>query len=323
MTTRANKAWVGIPTFLRAPYVEDIEGADADIAILGVPYDEGSPFHSGARFGPRAIREHSLRFGSREGFHDIETGNLYLAREVGEGRIIDLGDADILPTSVEESFDGVTDMVRRALDRGLFPVSLGGDHTISYPVVRAFDGPIHVVHFDAHLDYSEPVRGMVTNGMPFRLIHQMESVTGLTQIGIRSLRDTKSTYDAAIAAGSRIVPMGEMRRLGPEGIANLIPEGAKCYVSMDVDALDASLVPGCVSGEPNGMSYAELRDAFRAVAERHELVGFDFVEVCPPLDVGTGATAYLGTHLVVECLGIVCQQDWWKARIADKASRAI
>jgi len=318
---RADKAWVGVPTFLRAPLrsPDALAPGSADIAVYGVPYDEGSPFLTGTRMGPRALREHSLRFGSKTGFFDIESGETYLAREIGEGRIVDLGDADILPTNSAESFDGVTRDIRAVLDAGLFPVSLGGDHTVSYPVVRAFDGPIHIVHFDAHLDYGAPNRGMVTNGMPFRLIHEMESVTGLTQIGIRSLRNLRSDYEDARAAGSRIVPMGELRNLlasrGPDGVAALVPEGARVYVSIDVDALDAALIPGCVSAEPNGMSYAELRDVFRAVAERNEIVGFDFVEVCPPLDVGTGVTAYLGAHLVVECLGIICNQPWWHRRV--------
>lgn len=318
---RADKAWVGVPTFLRAPLCAptDLKPGQADIAVYGIPFDEGSPYIGGTRMGPRALREHSLRFGSKTGFFDIESGETYLAREIGAGKLVDLGDADILPTNAQASFDGVTRDIRAALDAGLFPVSLGGDHTVSYPVVRAFDGPLHIVHFDAHLDYGAPNRGMVTNGMPFRLIHQMESVTGLTQIGIRSLRNLRSDYEEALAAGSQIVPMGELRRLmadgGAEEVAALVPDGARVYVSIDVDALDASLIPGCVSAEPNGMSYAELRDVFRAVAQRNEIVGFDFVEVCPPLDVGTGVTAYLGAHLVVECLGIICNQPWWHRRV--------
>ncbi|NQV44196.1 MAG: arginase family protein [Rhodospirillales bacterium] len=85
--------------------------------------------------------------------------------------------------------------------------------------------------------------------------------------------------------------------------------------TIDADALDVPLVSGCVSAEPNGMSYAELRDCFGAIAARNEIVGFDFVEVNPVLDVGTGVTSYIGAHLVVECLGLVCEQAWWKARV--------
>ncbi len=313
---RANRGWTGIPTFLRSPYAPDLDDLDADIAVLGVPFDEGSPYVGGSRLAPRTIREHSLRFDDPNGFFDIESGRSYLAREMSQNRIVDIGDVDILPTNPAGSYDNATNMVRRVLAQGVFPVALGGDHGISFPVVRAFEGPIHVVHFDAHLDYCAEHLGMNhTNGQPFRQIHELSQVTGLTQVGIRSLRNGRTEYEEAIAAGSRIVPMSELRSLGPDGVAGLGPDGAKCYISMDVDALDAPLIPGCISAEPNGMTYAELRDCFGAIAAKNEIVGFDFVEVNPMVDVGGGATSYLGAHLVIECLGLVCEQDWWKARV--------
>lgn len=313
---RINRGWVGVPTFLRVPYCADFTGVDADMAVLGVPYDEGSPFLAGSRMGPRQLREHSMRFGASGNLFDPVSGRTYLERELGQDRIIDIGDADIVPSRADVTFEGLTETVRGLLEHGLFPVVLGGDHTISYPVVRAYTEEIHVVHFDAHMDYADHISGMTyTNGQPFRLIHELPNVTGMTQVGIRSLRTSKEDYEDALAAGSQIVPPPRMRDLGPDGVARLIPEGAKVYISIDVDALDATLIPGCVSAEPNGLTYAELRDCVGAVVERHELVGFDFVEVCPPLDVGTGATSYLGAHVVAECLGMICDTDWWRARV--------
>lgn len=111
--------------------------------------------------------------------------------------------------------------------------------------------------------------------------------------------------------------MGEFRQLGPSGIADVLPEGSPVYVSIDVDVLDLSLVPGCVSAEPNGMSYAELRNTLKSVSERHNVVGFDFVEVNPPLDVGTGMTAYLGALTIIEFLGHICSQPRWVERRAN------
>jgi agmatinase len=142
----------------------------------------------------------------------------------------------------------------------------------------------------------------------------MTHVTGLTQIGIRSLRTSSEQIRDIVAAGHRIIAMDEFSAMGPQAVAATLPEGTRCYVSIDVDALDMSLVPGCVSAEPNGMSYAQLRDALRAIAERLEVVGFDFVEVNPTLDVGTGATSYLGAHTVIEFLGHICAQPRWSAR---------
>ena len=101
---------------------------------------------------------------------------------------------------------------------------------------------------------------------------------------------------------------------GPWGLAELLPEGARCYVSIDIDVLDLPLVPGCVSAEPNGMSYAELRDDLFALAEHLDIVGFDLVEVNPQLDVGTGITSYLAAHTILEFLGRICAQPRWIAR---------
>jgi agmatinase len=149
----------------------------------------------------------------------------------------------------------------------------------------------------------------------------MKHVRSLTQVGIRSLRHSPEMVEDSIRDGNRVVTMPEFHEMGPRGLAETVPEGAACYVSIDVDVLDLSLVPGCVSAEPNGMSYAELRDCLKALAERTRVVGFDFVEVNPQLDVGTGITSYLGAHTVVEFLGHICDQPWWAARREEFLAR--
>lgn len=301
--SRIDRPYVGIPSFLRCPVREDLAGLSPLAAVLGVPFDEGSPFLPGSRMGPRAIREHSLRFG-RRGLYDPETGESLLEAELNAGLIVDAGDVDVAPTNVEQTFAAITTSVRAVLDSGAMPVILGGDHSITYPILRAFDRPIHVLHFDAHMDYGDFEEGLrYTNGHAFRHVGAMPAILSLTQVGIRSLRSSRKDHEDMLAAGHRVVGMGEFRRLGPEGVAAILPKDADVYVSIDVDVLDMSLIPGCVSGEPNGLDYPELRATLKAVAERADVVGFDFVEVNPPLDVGTGATAYLGALIVAEFLG--------------------
>jgi len=314
--TRVNRPYVGIPSFLRSRICEDLSLLDAAIAVLGVPFDEGSPFMPGSRLAPRALREHSLRFyGSGRGYYDPETRREYLVEEMSKGLIADVGDVDIHPANAPRTFQNITAMVRGILDRGALPVVLGGDHSITYPVFRAFDEQLHVIHFDAHTDYAPFENDLtITNRHAFRHIAGMDNTLSLTQVGIRSLRHSPEQVEDVIAGGNRIIPMGEFRRIGPEGIAALLPANSRVYVSIDVDAMDMSLVPGCVSAEPNGMSYVELRDSLKAIAERHDIAGFDFVEVNPPLDVGTGVTAYLGALTVVEFLGHICAQPRWAAR---------
>ena len=320
--SRVNRPYVGIPSFLRARICEDLSVLDAAIAVLGVPFDEGSPFLPGSRFAPRALREHSLRFyGSGRGYYDPETRREYLVEEMAQGLIADAGDVDIHPANAERTFANITAAVRAILDRGAMPVVLGGDHSITYPVFRAFDEKLHVLHFDAHTDYAPFENDLQhTNSHAFRHIAGMPNALSLTQVGIRSLRHSPDQVEPIIASGNRVIPMGEFRRLGPAGIAELLPAGSRVYVSIDVDAMDMSLVPGCVSAEPNGMSYPELRDSLKAIAERHEVAAFDFVEVNPPLDVGTGVTAYLGALTVIEFLGQICAQPRWAARRRAKAA---
>ena len=282
--------------------------------VFGAPTDEGSPYMPGSRFGPRSIREHSLRFLTGEpGYFDPSAGRHYLEREMGERRIVDLGDADIIPTNVVGTFDNITALTARALSRGGTPIVLGGDHAISFPVVRAFTEPLYVIHFDAHLDYMPFVHGAsMTNAHAFRHIAHMSHVLGIMQVGIRSLRSTEVMWRDTLADGNQVVTMTEFRTRGPEEVATMVPKGANCYISLDMDVLDLSLVPGCVSAEPDGMLYAQLRDTLIALTNRARIVGFDLVEVNPQLDVGTGVTSYLAAHTIVEFLGHLCDSAAWK-----------
>jgi len=315
---RPSFPFAGIPSFLGSAICTDLDRLDADIAVLGAPTDEGSPFMPGSRFGARSIREHSLRFVTDgHGYYDPQARRRFLEREMVEGRIADVGDADVLPTNVVDTFANITALTRKAVDRGALPVALGGDHAITYPVVRAFEGeePFHVVHFDAHIDYMPFVHGLqYTNQHAFRHLRLMPNVRSINQVGIRSIRNTQVMHEDSLRDGNRVVTMEEFRDRPVDSVLEGIPEGARCYLSIDVDVLDMSLVPGCVSAEPNGMSYAELRDAMFAVAERTRVIGLDLVEVNPLLDVPTGLTSYLAAHTVVELLGRVCDQPWWRER---------
>ena len=323
---RADLPFTGIASFLRAPVIGPDDDVEADLVVLGAPTDEGSPFMPGSRFGPRSIREHSLRFVTGEdGYFDPTTGRRHLQHEMQHHRIVDIGDADVIPTNIAGTFDNITSLTVRALSSGATPIVLGGDHAITFPVVRAYSDPIHVVHFDAHLDYMPFVHGAsMTNAHAFRHIAHMSHVQSLTQVGIRSLRTTELMWRDTHADGNSVVTMAEFRRRGADALAARIPEGARVYISLDMDVLDLSLVPGCVSAEPCGMTYEELRDALIALTERARIVGFDLVEVNPQLDVGTGVTSYLAAHTIVEFLGHLCDSARWKElRVRDAEGRPV
>jgi agmatinase len=307
---RVGRAFTGIPTFLHAPLESDLSRLDADVAVLGVPFDEGSPFAPGSRFAPRAIREHSLRLG-RAGLYDIENDRSYLGELLAKRRLADAGDVDVVPSRADLTMENVTADVAAILAKGAMPVVIGGDHTITYPVVRAFATPIHVIQLDAHLDYGAVEHGMTyTNGQAFRHLHPLPHVRSLTQIGIRSWRDNPRNAREARAAGSRIVTMPDLRAKGFAAALAHLPESGEeaAYVSIDVDAYDMSLCPGCVSGEPGGMTFEEMREMLKAISRRMPVAGFDLVEVNPQLDVGTGATSYLGALTVAIFLGFILDQ---------------
>lgn len=242
----------GIPTFLRSKELktkEEFDATDFDIGVLGVPFDEGMPFIPGTRFGPRGIREQTLRYNKR-GYYNVDEDKIYLSKEFGEDRIVDLGDVAITPTAIEENLKNITEAVRTILKKkkkGYSPllISLGGDHSVSSPIIQGYDElgiPFHVIQFDAHPDYAKAEPGFCyTNAHPFRHVSGMKHVKSLTQVGIRSVRAFQA-HDSK-EDGNRVVGMKEFHKIGAEGIADLIPEGEPCYVSIDIDALDCTLVP--------------------------------------------------------------------------------
>ena len=308
---KPSHAFAGLVSFLRAPICHDLDNIDADIAIMGAPTDEGSPFMPGSRLGARSIREHSLRFGN-DGYFDHDSDKVFLKYELENNRIVDVGDADVIPADVEGTFKNITNLTRMVLNSGAIPVVLGGDHAITFPVVRAYNTPLHVIHFDAHIDYSPFIHGYkYTNSHAFRHIHHMDHVKSLTQVGIRSVRNKKSQIEDSENDGNRVIGMKEFYEMGPNGMSTLVPKEAPVYVSIDIDVLDLPLVPGCVSAEPNGMTYAELRDSLSVLAQHANIIGFDLVEVNPQLDVGTGITSYMGAHTIMEFMGQICDQPRW------------
>ena len=314
----------GIPTFLRSRElrtIEEMKATDFDIAFLGVPFDEGMPYLPGSRFCARGLREQSLRY-NKSGYYDVDEDKVYLAKELQEDRLVDLGDVPVVPCDVEGSVKKTTDIVREVLRKENHPllVGLGGDHSVSNPLIQGFDvldEPIHVVQFDSHPDYAEYSDGFtLTNAHPFRHVAGMEHVKSLTQVGIRSVRAFNARDSRA--DGNRIIGMKEFRKLGSEGVVATLPAGEPVYISIDIDVLDCSLVPGCVSAEPNGMMFAELTDTLAAIARHNCIVGFDLVEVAPEIDVGNKITSYLGTMIIILLLGQICDQPYWKARYEEK-----
>ncbi|MGR3716316.1 MAG: agmatinase [Thermohalobaculum sp.] len=303
---RLNLPFVGIATFAKKPYVEDWDNIDADVCILGAPYDFGTQWRSGARFGPRAVREASTLFAfGHAGAYDHEDDATYLGADV---RIVDLGDADIIHTDTTKSHANIEYGVRKILDAGALPVVIGGDHSVNIPCVNAFEGrgPIHILQIDAHLDFVDERHGVrYGHGNPMRRAAEKDYVTGLTQLGIRNVSSTaKEGYDAARAMGSEILSVRQARKLGKDGVLALIPEGARLYVTIDIDAFCPSIAPGTGTPSHGGFLYYEVLEILQGAARAHEIAGIDLVEVAPDYDP-SGATQILAAQLLLNFLGFI------------------
>lgn len=302
-TGRLDLPFVGIATFGKRPYQPNWDHIDADVAILGAPYDFGTQFRAGARFGPRAIREASTLFSfGHAGAYDHEDDVTYL----DDVRMVDLGDADIVHTDTINSHANIEAGVRHILASGALPVVLGGDHSVNIPCISAFEGrgPIHIVQIDAHLDFVDERHGVrFGHGSPMRRAAEKPWVSGLTQIGIRNVSSTaRDGYEAARAMGSDILSVRQARQLGTEAMVQRVPAAAPLYLTIDIDGFDPSIAPGTGTPSHGGFLYYEVLELLAALIDRNPIVGIDLVEVAPDYD-HTGTTAILAAQLLLNLIG--------------------
>lgn len=306
---RLNLPFVGHCSFAKAPICTDWNKIDADVAILGVPNDMGTQWRSGARFGPRGIREASTLFSfGHGGAYDFEDDKMYLTQE--QCRIVDVGDADIVHTNMHKSHENTYRAVSKILEAGAMPICLGGDHSVHAPIIQAFEdqGPIHILHFDAHLDFVDERHGVrYGHGNPLRRASEMNHIEGMTQMGIRNVSSSNSDdYNAARNAGSNILSVRDVRRLGVEGVLARIPTDKNYYLTIDIDGFDPSIAPGTGTPSHGGFLYYEVLEIIQAVAIRSHgnIIGTDLVEVAPAYDP-TGITSILAAQLLLNSLGFI------------------
>ena len=296
-------------SFFRTPLVNNIDELDADVAFLGVPYDQGTYARPGARFGPNGIRyvnriyDYMDAFEDKEaqGYFDIDRKEMMLRNVT----MADCGDVTIIPADVENNFAKISHAVRKIVGRGSFPVIVGGDHSITFPAVRGFDSyaDLDVVHFDAHIDFSHELQGtFYHHGCPIRRCFDLPNVRNITSLGIRMARP--DVYEDAIAKGVKIVTTDQFRAMGPEAAIAEVPAGGNVYLTVDIDAMDPVQMPGTGTPAPGGLYYFEMRDALIALAKRVNIVGCDFVEVAPPYDHSETTTRFTA-KLIIDLLAVL------------------
>lgn len=309
--------FTGIPTFLRAPLVEDPAGLPrGSIGIIGIPFDEGTTYRPGSRLGPRAIREASMlysywengrpfdRGGGMRGLFDIERKRTILT----DVSLADLGDVPVAPASHARTHARITECLEAATASGVFPVVLGGDHSITFPVIRGLrkEGEeFWILQLDSHMDFMPRLDASEhTHASPMRLAKGLDHVTRIVHAGVRGLLGDEDILDDALSQGSAVVTAEEILEGGVEALLPRVPRTGKCYVTIDVDVFDPSLAPGTGTPEPGGLGYRDVAKILSRVAQSHGVVGFDIVETNPLYDQ-SGRTALVAARTAIDFLGAI------------------
>jgi len=291
--------YAGEATFARLPRLDEV--TQADVAILGVPFDSGVSYRPGARFGPSHIRESSRLL---RPYNPALQVPVFATQQVA-----DAGDLAVNPFNIDDAIGAIERGARLLLERTRFVLTLGGDHTVALPMLRAVSavhGPVAVVHFDAHLDTWDTYFGAAyTHGTPFRRASEegLLDRTGCLHVGIRGplYTDADLTQDSEL--GFRVIPAPDFDQLGVPGVVERIAQRVAdrpVYVSIDIDVLDPAHAPGTGTPEAGGLTSRELLAVLRSFAKLN-LVGADIVEVAPAYDHAqiTGiAAAHVGYELL-------------------------
>ena len=291
--------YTGIPTFMRTPQVSD--ASELDIALIGVPFDGGVTNRPGARHGPREIRNMSSLMRS---IHHVTRINPFRICRVG-----DLGDVTIsrvfdLAGTIEDIFHSY----QRTCSDGTIPLSAGGDHSITYPILKAVAKGrlLGLIHIDAHTDtWDEFMGSKLMHGAPFRRAVEdgVLDPKRTVQIGIRGAQNEPEGWNFSLDSGMRVIFMEEFAKMGVEAViaeARRVVADGPTYISFDVDGLDPAYAPGTGTPEIGGLTTVEGLTLLRGL-QGLQLIGGDVVEVAPPFD-STGNTALVGATLMYEIL---------------------
>lgn len=303
-------AFAGINTFLAAPYLEDANKVGGqDVVVVGAPVDTGATIRPGARFGPRGLR---LASSIPRGYN-LEAGvDLIECLDIA-----DVGDIFTIPANLEKSFDQIDRGVGHIYSRGVFPLVLGGDHSIGYPDIRGIapyvDGNIGIIHFDRHVDTAETNFDERMHGTPWFHATNIPNApaTNLVQIGIGGWLGTRSGTTVCRERGTTVMTMDDVDRLGVDRVAEIALEVAwkkakVVWLSFDIDCVDPAFAPGTGTPEPGGFLPREILRLLRLVA-REGVAGMEVVEVSPPYDVSE-ITALLGVRAALDVLGTLVSE---------------
>ena len=293
----------GITTFMRLPASRDLNSVN--VAIVGIPFDSGTSYRSGTRFGPRRIRESSLMIWGFNRVLNVSPSN--------ELKIVDYGDISVIPVDIRSTMDNITAEVQNIIKEEVKVVALGGDHSISLPLLRAHAskfGELAVVHFDSHPDtWDEEFDDQpYSHGTPFRraIEENLIDTEAYIQVGIRGpISDSNDLADAE-KMGVKILTIDKVFDMGIPAVIDEIHKtigDRPVYISLDIDSIDPAFAPGTGTPEVGGLSSYQILQLVRGLNGLN-MVGFDLVEVSPPYD-HSDITSILAANLAFEFLSLL------------------
>lgn len=303
-------------TFLDLPLALDLEGLDAHVAILGIPY--GDPYSidevtNDQTNAPTAVRRASARLSMGPDQWDFDLGGTVLdGRAV---KLVDCGDVPGEARDLDGHYRRAEAAVRKILAAGALPIIIGGDHGVPIPALRAFEGrgPITLVHIDAHLDWRDEVNGAREGySSPIRRASEMDHIAEIFQIGLRGQGSARAEeVDAALSYGSHVVTAFELHDNGMDAVLGRIPGGGRYYLTIDADGLDPAVMPAVAAPAPGGVTYHQACKLIHGLVAKGRVVGMDIVEITPGRDVNEISSITAG-RLIVNLIGMAVRAGYFE-----------
>jgi agmatinase len=305
----------GQSTFLFSQPARDLEQLNADIAFLGIPY--GSAYTVGEISNDQSAMPAAMRHATDRMVRSLERydfdlgGPLYAGKPI---RAVDCGDVRADIHDLKAHVARAEQAVRKIVASGAMPIVLGGDHAISRPVLRAFEGrgPITLIQIDQHLDWREEVDG-IKDGLssPMRRASEMEHIDQIFQIGLSATGSARQEeVDAARAWGAHLIPAHELHEVGMDAVLRLIPDGGRYYVTVDMDGMDCAIAPAVAAPMPGGVTFPQARRLMHGLVAKGRVVGMDVVEITPRTDVNR-VTCITAGRLIVNLIGAAVRAGYF------------
>ena len=305
----------GFKSFIDLPLALDLDRLDAQVAILGLPY--GDPYSidevtNDQTNAPTAVRQASDRISTGLDRWDFDLGGtLFDGRDV---KVVDCGDVPGDARDLDGHYRRAEAAARKIIAAGAIPVTIGGDHGVPIPVLRAYEdeGPITLVHIDAHLDWRDEVNGVREGySSPIRRASEMPHIDGIYQIGLRSQGSARAgEVEDALAYGAEIIPAFELHDIGMDAVLERIPDGETYYLTIDADGLDPAVMPAVAAPAPGGVTYHQACKLIHGLAAKGRLAGMDIVEITPKRDLND-ITAITAGRLILNLIGAAARADYF------------